>query len=307
MYPVSPGHPDYTVSGAGFIPEVWAGKLLEKLYLYTVFGEISNTDYEGAIKNFGDTVVVRTSPDITVNDYAIGQNLTYQRPESLPLEMRIDQGKYFAFTCDDIIAKQSDIKLLNDWSEDGGRQMGIKIDANVLAYADGEAHASNKGATAGLESVDINLGAAGAPFQLTKVNILEAIVDAGLVLDEQQIPETDRWMVLPKWAIALLKKSDLKDASMTGDGESVLRNGRIGRLDRFTIYGSSNLATVAADPVKCWNAMFGHPMAISFATQLTKMETLRAESTFGDLVRSLNVFGRKVFHPEALGLFYIRK
>jgi hypothetical protein len=185
--------------------------------------------------------------------------------------------------------------------------MGIKIDANVLAYADGLAHASNMGNKAGLESGDILLGAAAAPLQLTKTNILEIIVDCGLVLDEQQIPETDRWMVLPKWAIALLSKSDLKDASMTGDSQSVLRNGRIGSIARFTIYGSSNLATTAADPVKTWNAMFGHPMAISFATQLTKMETIRAESTFGDLVRSLNVFGRKVFHPEALGLLYIRK
>ena len=276
------------------------------MYLTSVFGEISNTEYEGNIKNYGDTVIVRITPAITVNDYVIGQNLVYQRPESNPIEMKIDQGKYFAFSCDDIIQKQSDISLMDAWSDDGGRQMAIKIDANILAYADGLAHAANKDNTAGKESTDILLGASGAPLQLTKANILEVIVDCGLVLDEQEVPDTDRWLVLPKWAIALMKKSDLKDASMTGDGESVLRNGRVGRIDRFTLYGSSNLAT-GTDGVKVWNAMFGHPMAISFASQMTKMETIRAESTFGDLVRSLNVFGRKVFHPEALGLLYIRK
>jgi hypothetical protein len=311
MYPVAPGHPDYTAAGAAFIPELWIGKLLEKLYMATVFGEISNTDYEGKIKSYGDTVIVRTTPDITINDYVIGQNLTYQRPESLPIEMKIDQGKYFAFTCDDVIAKQSDIKLMSDWSDDGGRKMAIAIDANILAYAYPLSQATyNIGNAAGKQSGDILLGASGAPLQLTKTNILEVIVDCGLVLDEQEVPETGRWLVLPKWAIAMLSKSDLKDASMTGE-DSVLPNGRIGRIARFTIYGSSNLTTVAAaveaTGVKCWQAMFGHPMALSFASQLTKMETLRAESTFGDLVRSLNIFGRKVFHPEALGTLYIYK
>lgn len=310
MYPVAPGHPDYTAAGASrFIPEIWVGKLLEKLYLTTVFGEIANTDYEGQIKKHGDTVIVRTTPDITINDYVIGQNLVYQRPESEAVEMKIDQGKYFGFTCDDVIAKQSDIALMDNWTDDGGRKMAIAIDADVLAYAHPLSQATyNRGNAAGKQSGDILLGTSGAPLQLTKSNVLEVIVDCGLVLDEQEVPETGRWMVLPKWAIAMLKKSDLKDASMTGDGESVLRNGRVGRIDRMTLYGSSNLATATdSSGPKCWHAIFGHPMAISFATQLTKMETLRAESTFGDLVRSLNIFGRKVFHPEALGTLYIYK
>ena len=308
MYPVVPGHPDYTAAGAAFIPELWIGKLLEKLYLATVFGEISNTDYEGKIKSYGDTVIVRTTPDITINDYVIGQNLTYQRPESLPIEMKIDQGKYFAFTCDDVIAKQSDVKLMSDWSDDGGRKMAIAIDSNILTYAYPLSQATyNIGNAAGKQSGDILLGASGAPLQLTRTNILEVFIDCGLVLDEQEVPETGRWLVIPKWATAMLKKSDLKDASMTG-AESTLPNGRIGRIDRFTLYGSSNIPTaVDATGPKCWNAMFGHPMAISFASQLTKMETLRAESTFGDLVRSLNIFGRKVFHPEALGTLYCYK
>jgi hypothetical protein len=42
------GHPDYSSSStSGFIPEIWSGKAVEKLYLNTVFSAISNTDYEG--------------------------------------------------------------------------------------------------------------------------------------------------------------------------------------------------------------------------------------------------------------------
>jgi hypothetical protein len=79
MYPVALGHPNYSQSGASmFIPELWSGKILVKFYASTVFGEIANTDYEGEIKNYGDKVVIRTTPDITINDYVVGQNLNYQ-------------------------------------------------------------------------------------------------------------------------------------------------------------------------------------------------------------------------------------
>ena len=39
-----------------FIPEIWSGKLIEKFYASTVLAAISNTDYEGEIKNQGDKV-----------------------------------------------------------------------------------------------------------------------------------------------------------------------------------------------------------------------------------------------------------
>lgn len=46
--PVASGVPDYGPSGSvKFIPEVWSGKLVERFYKATVFGEIASTDYEG--------------------------------------------------------------------------------------------------------------------------------------------------------------------------------------------------------------------------------------------------------------------
>jgi len=42
------GHPNYSSSGTvGFAPSIWSGKLIEKLYASTCYGEIANTDYEG--------------------------------------------------------------------------------------------------------------------------------------------------------------------------------------------------------------------------------------------------------------------
>ena len=38
------------LKAAGFIPEIWSGKLIEKFYSATVLAAIANTDYEGEIK-----------------------------------------------------------------------------------------------------------------------------------------------------------------------------------------------------------------------------------------------------------------
>lgn len=257
----------------------------------------------------GDKVHIRTTPDITISDYAIGQNLVYQRPESPSVELTIDKGKYFAFTCDDIVLHQTDMRLMDDWSNDSGFQMKIQVDRDVLTGMVGQAHSQNKGNAAGRISADFTLGASTAPLQLTKENILDTIIDARTVLEEQNIPTEDLWMVLPAWAVGRIKKSDLKDASLTGDGKSVLRNGRIGQIDNFTIYSSNLLYSVtdSGTSTTCWYAYFGHKSALTFAAQLTKMESLRAESTFGDLIRGLNVYGYKVLKTASLGEMYLTK
>jgi hypothetical protein len=41
-------------------------------------------------------------------------------------------------------------------------------------------------------------------------------------------------------------------------------------------------------------------MGFTFASQMTNMETIRSESTFGNIVRGLQVYGYKVVKPEAL-------
>jgi hypothetical protein len=105
----------------------------------------------------------------------------------------------------------------------------------------------------------------------------------------------------------MVKKSDLKDASLAGDGTSIMRNGRIGMIDRLTVYVSNLLSSATDGAWTAYHAMGGHKSAISWASQMTKMESLRAESTFGTLVRGLNVYGYKSLKPEALCDLYIAR
>jgi len=115
-------------------------------------------------------------------------------------------------------------------------------------------------------------------------------------------------------------QSNLAQAYFTGDQSSIIRTGKIGMIDRFTVYVSNMLPRGAAD--KAWVSgqtdpstgaaytdaaatarrmlVAGTKDAITHASQVTKTEQLRNQSDFGDLIRGLNVYGRKVVKPEAL-------
>lgn len=303
-------HPDYSsTSASGFIPQVWSGKMVEKLYQRTVFAEISNTDYEGEIKSQGDTVMIRTTPSITINDYEIGGGLNYEKPTSDKVELHIDKAKYFAFEVNDVDEYQADIKLMDNWSDDAGQQMKIAIDKVILGDVFADAAAENAGAAAGRESGGYNMGEAGAPVSVDKTNILDVLVDCGSVLDEQNVPDDGRWIVIPAWMNGMLKKSDLRDASAMGDNTSVFRNGKVGMLDRFDVYVSNNMSKVtdATTTKQATNCIFGHKKALTFASQMTKMENLPNPQDFGQLVRGLNVFGYEVIDPNAMGHLYAER
>lgn len=306
-YPIAAGSVVSPAYSGTFIPQIWSSKLVEKFYAATVLAAISNTDYEGEIKGQGDLVKIRTVPTLVINDYQAGQNLVNQRPASSVVELLIDKGKYWSAIADDVLAIQSDIDMMNKWSTDASEQMKIAIDREILGTIIPSFAAANRGATAGAISANINLGATGAPLALTKVNVIDTLVDLNEVLSQQNIPEQGRFFVIPFWAASLIKKSDIKDASMSGDGVSVMRNGRLGQIDGTTIYVSNNMAHVTDGTASASNIIAGHKNGLTFASQLVKTETLRAESTFGDIMRGLQVYGSKVVDPTALASAYVYK
>lgn len=298
-YATSSGHPQYT---GNFIPEIWSGKLIENFYDATVLSAISNTDYEGEIRNMGDTVNIRTTPEITIQTYVKGQTLSVENPDKAKLQLVIDKGEYFACVEDDVDQVQTDMNLMDMWSKDASERMKIKIDQRVLTDLLPDVSANNKGQTAGAISGNIDLGVAGTPEALTTSNVIGKIVDMGTVLDEANCPEGDRFLVIPAKMAGLIKQSDLKDASITGDGSTPLRNGRLGMIDRFTVFVSHNLKKTSGGE---FSVIGGHKMGFTFASQMTNMETIRSETTFGNIIRGLQVYGYKVVKPEALATMIV--
>jgi hypothetical protein len=300
----------------GFIPEIWSGKLVEKFYSSTVLSAISNTDYEGEIKNQGDRVKIRTKPTITIRDYKADGTLAIDRPEGSSITLYIGTGKYFNTILDDVMETQSDLNALSMWSDDAAQQLKITVDTDVLGGILGGMNVKNRGITAGRITSSINLGATTTPLATVsrnptggQVEILDVILRLGQALDEQNIPEEGRWLILPVWAVAQLKFSDLRQAYITGDSVSPLRNGRIGMIDRFTIYSSNLMPAGVAGGLAAGEFVIyaGHAHGLTFASQMTKLETMRSEQTFGTLLRGLQVYGYQIIDGTALAQAVVTK
>lgn len=313
--------PDYSGS---FIPTLWSGKLLAKFYQNTMLSEIMNTDYEGELKNKGDTIRIRTAPSITINDYAgAGSTLTTETPTPIFQDMQVDKAKYFSVQTNDVLAQQADMDLMNLFTEDAAKQLKINIEDEVFfnSFVTEGPDADNEGTTAGEISAAYNLGSKTAPInEATASNVLDCILRMSSVLDEQNVPEDGRWLIISPRERNLLMQSNLAQAYFTGDQSSVIRTGKIGMLDRFTVYVSnllpkgttdkamvSGLTGVAsggtdtgAKPRRAMVAGTNH--ACSFAMTISKTEPLRNQTDFGDIVRGLAVYGRKVVKPEALAV-----
>lgn len=322
IFPVNaPFNTNPSYSGT-FIPAVWSAKLNAKFYKASIYGEIANTDWQGELASMGDKVYINTAPTITVSPYSAGTALSYQVPTPEMQELVIDKGFYFAFQINDVLEYQAKPNLMDMFATDAAERMRIKIDSTVIYNTFTKAAAANKGLTAGVNSGAFNLGTDAAPVVLTADNVVQKVLELASVLDEQDVPESDRYLVIDPATRALLFQSDLAKAYATGDSASPVRNGKIGKIDRFDVYVSNNLPKGAAGTATSWVSgdgsensvtttgtvakrkaiIAGQKTALTFASQVTKMETVRNPNDFGDFIRSLNVFGYKCVKPESLAL-----
>ena len=332
LAPAAPFLTNPTIA-ATFNPMVWSKKINAKYYVDNQLMEIVNTNWEGEIKSQGDSVRIRTAPTLSISDYVIGSNLAYEVPTPIYQDMLIEKAKSFAFQCNDIQAVQSDIDLQNFYMDDAAKQLKISITdetfyntfigatpntASTTAANTRTCAAENQGATAGVKTAGLNLGTDLIPVDTaTPANLLALILNMGAVLDEQNVPDEGRWLLMSPFDRQILMQTNLAQAYFTGDNSSIVRTGRIGTIDRFTVYVSNMLPR--GDTVKGWVAgqsalssggsmgsavkrrciIAGTKDAISFASQVNKTEQVRNPSDFGDYIRGLAVYGRKVVKSDA--------
>jgi len=284
-YSSSSGSFSFAAGEQHFIPEVFSKKLQAKFYAQTVLSEVTTNEYEGEISGLGNKVNIRTVPAVTVADYT--GSLSYSDVTSSTIELDINKAKSYAFKVDDILRMQADIDFMNEAAQDAAQNMKIAIEQDVFANV-----------AAGSSLTDIN----STPADITSSTVLGHILSAGEQLDDNNIPEDGRFMIVNPAVATLIKQSELRQAYLTGDSVSPLRNGFIGKIDRFNMYVSNNLSTTSG----VTSGLYGHPKAIAYASQMTNTETVRLESSFGDGVRGLSVYGYKVILPTAIGEFKLQ-
>lgn len=255
------------------IPQIYSKKMQHRFYARTALMEIANTDYQGEIKGAGDTVIIRSAPTVTINDYE-GQ-VNYQTLTSGVQQLNIDKAKYYAFIEDAVTTAQADIPYINGASDDASKNMIIKVEQDVFAGIQPDF----------LPSHTLTLA-------VTKENIVDLLLHAGRIMDEFHVDGEHRKMLLPPWACEMLKGSELRDASKTGDTASVIRNGgKIGMIDRWDIISNTNLPFNGTTGETSAMGMTKH--FLTFASQFEQHQTVQLESTFGVGHRGMKLYGYK--------------
>lgn len=273
-----------------FIPEVWNASLLTTLRKAHIFGQpgVTNRDYEGDIREYGDTVHIGSLADPTISNYV--KNVTAINPQTLTTTdqtLLIDQAKYFAFEVDDVDARQvrDDGDLLNKAAERAAYGLSDAVDQFLAGLM-------TTGAGNILTAADV--ATADAAFLLLR--------NLRLKLDKGNIPSSGRFVIVsPEFYALILGDSRFIDASRYGSTDPIL-NGEVGKAIGFTVHVSNNLpsGTAGTLPEVSNFIIAGHPMALTFAEQIRKTEAYRPESSFSDAIKGLHLYGAKVVRPEAL-------
>ena len=255
-----------------FIPKLWAARLHQAYEAQLVFGRLLNRNYEGEIKQMGDTVHINTLNDITVKAYEKGTDI--EAPEELTTTeqlLTIDHAAYYNFKVDDVDKVQAAGELMN---------VAMTNAANRLAE-DAEEYIIGKvleGATSSATEGD---------------DLYATIVNMKTVLDQKKVPQAGRYLVIHPAAEGKLLLDDRFVKSGVAEGENRLQNGRVARAAGFDIY-------VSLSPKMDKKLVAGVTDAATFANQLTKTEAYRPEKGFSDAVKGLSVCGAKVTRPDAI-------
>lgn len=269
-----------------FIPELWSANLLSSLKknLVAASPAVVNRNWEGEIKAKGDRVRITSIGRPTVKNYA--KNTNMDAPEDLTDAQRVlicDQQKYVHFQIDDIDKAQAAGNVMPEAMNEASYAFSDTIDQFVIGKYTDAAEANKLGAT-----------------QCTTADkVFQMLVALRGKLNTSNVPKQGRYCFLPDFCIGLLLQ-DTRLVANPADPEtgSNLRNGSIYMpVLGFSILESNNLPNTAGDD---WLAMAGHPLAVTYADQLTETEAYRPELRFGDAIKSLYVYGAKVVHPSAL-------
>lgn len=276
------------MSVSNFIPAIWANEVQTELSKNLVYAGLCNRDYEGEISNFGDTVKINQIADPVIGTYTKYTDITFNKLSDAQTELKIDQAKYFTIAIDDIDEAQTKPKLMATAAQRAAYGLGDTLDQYIAALY----------AYAGVSGV----GTSGSPIDVTSANVDEFFLLAGKVMSDAKIPKMGRVAVIPPW---ITEKIALAGISLRTDNldyfdNSFMGTSYVGRAFGFDMFESQNVSVATAATGAGTRVMCFTREAITLAEQIVKVEAIRPEKQFGDVLKGLHVYGAKVVRPDML-------
>lgn len=262
-----------------FIPEIWSAKLQRERERDAVAVALCNRDWEGEIKEVGDTVKINGVIRPTVAQYV--KNSTTITPENLngaSTSLKIERADFFAFEIDDVDKRQASGNIMDAQMKEANEAMSDSADDYIYTkYTD-------RGAEVDAASI-------------TSATVISKITAALKALWNNNVPKKAE--ISLEVSPDFLEKMLLAEILHTDPNEKLLENGYVGRLKKFLgikVYMSTGVYNDGTYDY----CFMRTKAAIAFADQLTKIEAYRPESAFSDAVKGLHLYGAKVVRPKEL-------
>ncbi len=324
------------LQGTAWSPVIYSKKVQKAFRKKAVAQEISNNDYFGEIANFGDSVQIIKEPEIVINSYARGAQLTSQDLSDEAFTMIIDRSNYFQFQVDDIEKKHAHVNWSDMASERAAYRLADKFDEDILGYVSGYAKDTgswvartaavgtkaestadsdellatmklDRASWGGSAGDSIAVGVSGT-YDATPLAVLSRM---SRLMDQQNVDKDDRWIVVDPVFEEILRDENSKFMDRDYQDGEQLSNGRVtsNKVRGFTLYSSNNLPYLGTGPGTAdsngSSANFGviiagHKSALATAEQINKTESFRSPDTFADVVRGMHLYGRKILRPQGL-------
>jgi len=271
-----------------FSPVIYSKQVQLAFRKASTVEDITNNDYFGEIANMGDSVKIIKEPEVSVQSYARGTQITAQDLNDEDFTLVVDQANYYAFKIDDIEAAHSHVNFMQMASDRAAYRLRDQYDQDVLGYLSGFSQSAKhvnpdtaRTAAAGTKAVtaagadellatmklkkgsftNITTGSAGehsipltprlpgaTALPTATASPLMVIARMGRLLDTQFVDSAGRWLVVDPIFVEMLKDEDSR--MLNGDfGGSGLQNGLvINNLHGFRVYVSNNLPKIGTGP-----------------------------------------------------------
>ncbi len=273
-----------------FIPEIWSAAVFDIFQKNLVYGGLANTDYQGEIRQYGDTVRINEIGDITINAYTKNSTtaITIQELADSQQVLTIDRARYWGFKLDDLDQAQTNPKLMSKAMERAAYNLKDETDSYLATLM------STGNFFQGTNSTE--LGSTVTALSAASTAVVVAFSWYDRIMNQNNVPTNGRWIVVPP-AIA----QQLVNARIIAEtaNSQVMNEGTksIGNFYGFDVFVSNNCYGV---PSSQWHVIAGHSAGLTFAGQLTKVEAYRDQNSFSDVVRGLYVYGAKITRPNAI-------
>ena len=281
-FPKATGHNN--LPNGNFSPVIYSKQVQLAFRKSSIVEDITNSDYFGEIANMGDSVKIIKEPEVSVQAYNRGTQITAQDLDDEDFTLVVDQANYYAFKMDDIEEAHSHVNFLSMASDRAAYRLRDQYDQDVFGYLCGFSQSVKHGAadTARTSSPGTNaVSTAGDDELLTTMKLkkgsfanittgsaddhsipiasrlpgatsvptataspLQVVARMSRLLDTQFVDTANRWLVVDPVFAEILKDEDSRLFD-SDFGGSGLQNGLVlNNLHGFKVYISNNLPSV---------------------------------------------------------------